>query len=423
MDSSLQDFRYAIRMLLKNYGFTVVCVAVLALGLAANTAMFSIVNAVILRPLPYHEPGSLVAPVSVLQQTGTVSTAIPYVDYLQWKQQRSVFEGVAVAQSVFADLASRNAAPERISAAVVSEDFFSVLKAAPVVGRDFTASDFLEGSERTIVISDALWRRRFGASLAIVGQKLRVRGVDRVVVGVMPKAADLPQGTDLWIPTFSRTSATEPPDNFAWRAVARLAPGVSMGRARSFVEAVGRQMAQKFPANRSGSQMSLVPLNESIVGAQVRRALIVLLTAVGLVQLIVAANLANLMLNRATARAREFSIRSALGATPGRLVRQLLVEAAMLSCIAMCLGSLLAVLLTKAVVKFGPQSIPRLAEADMDLRVLLFGIAVATVTTLLFALAPAIKTARSDLRQVLQEGSRATSSSKRFPGATVICWW
>jgi putative ABC transport system permease protein len=413
MDSSLLDLRYAVRMLLKSYGFTAVSVGVLALWLAANTAMFSIVNAVILRPFPYHDAGSLVSPISVQPQTGTITTAIPYVDYQHWKQQRSIFEGVAVAQTAFADLASGNAAPERMTAASVSEDFFSVLKAVPVAGRDFTASDHLEGSERTIVISDALWHRRFAASPAVIGQKLRVRGVDRVVVGIMPKSADFPQGTELWIPAFSSAAATEPPDNFAWSAVARLAPGVSMESARSFVEAVGRQMVQQFPANRAGTQMSLVPLNESIVGTKVRRALITLLIAVGLVQLIVAANLANLMLNRASARAREFSIRSALGATPGRLVRQLLVEATMLSCLAVGLGSVLAIFLTKAVVEFGPQSIPRLREAAVDVRVLLFGVAVATATTLLFAMVPAFKTARPDLRQVLQEGSRATSSSPR----------
>lgn len=410
LEQFFQDVSFALRGTRKQPGFAVLVICILALGVGANTAIFSIVNAVLLRGLPYLHSEQLVAPVAVFSKTATTGRAIPYKDYLIWKQQKSVFRQVAVVQEAYGDLAYGAASPERVMATRVSEDFFSVLETGTLLGRTFNASDHVNGAERTVVISEHLWRDRFGSDPGVLGRKLHYRGLDWVVIGVVGRDSDFPMTTEIWLPAISSNAAAEPIDNFAWIGIARLAPGVTLDQAKSFIAAVGKRMAAEYPAHRSDTGTSVTTLNEAIVGMQVRRALFVVLGAVGIVLLIACANLANLILSRAVVRRREFSIRSALGATSSRLVRQVLVEAGFLSMVGAGVGLLLSVALIKTLIRFAPHDIPRLSQASIDLRVLAFAIATGVATAVLFAIAPAFTMARQDPRDALQQGAQSLSS-------------
>ena len=415
-----QDFRFALRTLNKSRGFAAVAVLVLALGIGANSAIFSTMNAVLLRGFPYPHADELVIPVAVDTRLGTIGLAITYHDYLQWKSNRQVFSEVAVSEGLRTDLAADNGAPERVDATAVSEDFFSVLGAHPLTGRFFVKDDHLENAERRIIISEALWKRRLGSDPAIVGRRIKVRGTDRVVIGVASRQSDYPLGTQIWFPFISSDAEKDPVDNWEYEAIARLAPGVSLETGRAFVESVGQRNAKEFPAKRRNSATSVVTLHEAVVGRETKRALLVLLAAIGFVLLSATANLANLLLNRAAARAREFSIRSALGASSARLVQQVLIEAGVLGAIA---AIFIAYAIIKAVIAYGPSSIPRLEETSIDARVLLFTLAIAALTAGLFALAPAWRITRQDIREALQQSGNAVSSGKasqRYREALVV---
>ena len=418
-----QDARYALRSLNRSRGFSAVALLVLALGIGANTAIFSTVNAVLLRGFPYPHADELVTPVSVDTRLGTIGPAIPYHDYAQWKANRQVFSGIALSEQFASDLAADDTPPERVNSAAVSEDFFSVLGADPIVGRFFRAEDHVQGAERAIVISEALWKRRFGSDPSIVGRRIKVRGTERLVIGVASRRSDYPLGTQMWLPFVSSALAQDPVDNWEYEAIARLAPGVKLGTARAFVESVGQRNAREFEAKRRNSATSVVSLHESVVGRGTRRALLVLMTAIGFVLLIATANLANLLLNRAAARAREFSIRSALGASSARLVQQMLVEAGVLCVLGAIAGIFIAWAIIRAVIAYGPSSIPRLAETSIDLAVLLFTLGIAALTAGVFALAPAWRIARQDVREALQQSGNAVSAGKasqRYREALVV---
>ncbi len=418
-----QDVRFGLRTLNKSRGFAAVTVLVLALGIGANTAIFSTVNAVLLRGFPYPHANELVIPVAVDTRLGTIGLAITYRDYLQWKSNRQVFSEVAVSEGLRTDLAADNGAPERVDATAVSEDFFSVLGAHPLTGRFFVKDDHLENAERRIIISEALWRRRFGSDPTIVGRRIKVRGTDRVVIGVASRQSDYPLGTQIWFPFISSDGEKDPVDNWEYEAIARLAPGASLETARAFIESVGQRNAKEFPAKRRNTATSVVSLHEAVVGRETKRALLVLLAAIGFVLLIATANLANLLLNRAAARAREFSIRSALGASSARLVQQVLIEAGVLCVLGAIAAIFIAYAIIKAVISHGPSSIPRLHETSIDARVLLFTLAIAALTAGLFALAPAWRMTRQDIRNALQQGGNAVSSgrgSQRYREALVV---
>lgn len=418
-----QDVRFALRTLNKSRGFAAIALLVLALGIGANTAIFSTVNAVLLRAFPYSHADELVMPVAVDARLGTIGRAITYHDYLQWKSNRQVFSEVAVSEGMSTDLSADNAPPERVNSAAVSEDFFTVLGAKPLAGRFFRAEDHVENAERRIVISEALWKRRFGSDPSIVGRRIKVRGTDRLVIGVASRQSDYPLGTHIWMPFVSSEAEKDPVDNWEYEAIARLAPGVKIETARAFVESVGQRNANEFPAKRRNTATSVVTLHEAVVGRGTRRALLILLAAIGFVLLIAAANLANLLLNRAAARSREFSIRSALGASSTRLVQQVLIEAGVLCVLGATAAILIAYGVIKAVIAYGPSSIPRLEETSIDIRVLLFTVGIAALTAGLFALAPAWRITRQDVRESLQQGGNAASAGKtsqRYREALVV---
>jgi len=418
-----QDVRYAFRTLNKSRGFTAVALLLLALGIGANTAIFSTVNAVLLRGFPYPHAEELVNPVSVDARLGTIGRAITYHDFQQWKANRQVFSGLALSDELNSDLAAGDTPPERVNAAAVSEDFFAVLGADPIAGRFFRAEDHVQGAERTIVISEALWKRRFGSDPSIIGRPIKVRGSDRVVIGIASQHSDYPLGTQMWLPFVTAGLAQDPVDNWAYEAIARLAPGVTLATAKAFVESVGQRNAREFAAKRANSATTVVSLHDFVVGRGTRRALLVLLAAIGLVLLIATANLANLLLNRAAARAREFSIRSALGASSSRLVQQVLTEAGVLCALGALAAIFVAYAIIRGVIAYGPSSIPRLGETSIDLGVLLFTFTITTLTAGLFAFAPASRIARQDVREALQQCGNAVSasrSSQRYREALVV---
>lgn len=412
LEQFAQDISFALRGIRKQPGFAALVICLLALGVGANTAIFSIIDTVLLRALPYPHSQALVSPVAVFKKIGSTGRAIPYQDYLIWKQQKNIFREVAVVQEAYGDLSYGSAPPERVMGTRVSEDFFSVLESRPLIGRTFNAADQVNGAERTVVISDHLWRHRFGSDRAVLGRRLHFRGLDWVVIGVVGRDADFPMNTEIWLPAISSTAAAEPIDNFAWIGIARLGYGVTLDQARSFVAAVGERAAAESPAHRSDTGTSLTTLNEAIVGTQVRHALFMVFVAVGIVLLIACANLANLILSRAVARRREFSIRSALGATSSRLIRQVLVEAGFLALIGAAVGLVLSTVLVKALIRFAPQDIPRLSQATIDVRVFGFAVATGVLTAVLFAIAPALNIARQDPRDALRQGAQSLSPGK-----------
>jgi putative ABC transport system permease protein len=407
----LQDIRFALRALAQHPWFSVVAITILAMGIGANTAIFSVVNAVLLRSLPFAEPDRLVGQVAIFRHLGE-GKSIPYKDFEEWNKRKDIFSAAAVTEEINADLSSDAGQSERVTAASVSEDFFTVLHAAPVAGRTFSSSDHLEGAEGSVVISDGLWKRRFGGDRSLIGRTIRVRGTERRVIGVVDATGEYPLGTQLWIPIVTSSLANEPVDNFEYQGIARLAPGIPLEQAKAYVASVGERMAHDHPAKRRDTAMSVISLKEYVVGSQLRRALYILLATVGIVLLIASANLANLLLNRSIARAKEFSIRSALGASPWRLVRQIIVEAGVLCVAGATAGLAIAQVLVHAFIAFGPASIPRLAETSLDVRTFCFALFVTATTAMLFSLAPALRIARQDLRDGLQESGQSFSVSK-----------
>ena len=420
-----QDVRYGLRMLGRSPGFTAVVVLTLALGIGANTAIFSVVNAVVLRPLPLVRPGDLVAFVSTNAERSITRGTVAYPDYLDWKAERDVFQSVALYTDPPFDLAG-GGKPERVQGAAVTEDFFTTLSAPPLLGRGFLPEDHQPGSEKVVILSQGLWHRRFGGDRKVIGEVVHLSGEHHTVVGVMPAAAQWPTDAALWVPlTFGSTPPTDVMrrDNFAWRAIARLRADTSLAEARVRVAAIANGIAQDNPDIRGGSGADLLPISEFAVPPNVRRALWVLMGGVVLVLLIACANVANLMMTRSAERSKEMAIRAALGAERFHIIRLLLAEGVLLALVGGVLGILLALWGTDLLLALGPGSIPRLNEIGIDGRVAVFALALSLLTGLLFSLLPALYASRPNLQHSLKEGWQApatTSSRQRLRGWLVV---
>jgi putative ABC transport system permease protein len=421
MRTFLQDVRFGLRTILKSPGFAFVAVLALALGVGANTAIFSVVNTVLLRALPYENSERL-----VVLNTGSDPTAEPrgplsYPDLLDYREQAKTLEYVAAYQGVGTVLsAGAGDEPERVRGIEAMADLFPALGVHAARGRVFTREEDVEGGPTVIVISDGLWRRRFGADPGVVGREVKIGLASRgaTVVGVMPPGFKFPpeqiETVDYYIPFVSESmrqgsDGMNNRDSVFIPVVAKLRDGVTVEQAATEVSTIAGRLEAQYPATNTHRRARIASLREDLVG-QVRPALLILLGAVGLVLLIACANVANLLLARAASRGREIAVRTALGATRGRVIRQLLTESMLLSFAGGGAGLLLAVWGVDVIIKLSPASVPRLAETAIDARVFLFALGVSILTGVVFGLAPALQASKTDLAESLKDGGRGGSA-------------
>ncbi len=408
MDTLLKDITYGLRSLWKRPGFTAVAVITLALGIGGNSAIFSVVNAVLLRPLPYPESERLVQFDGVNPHAGITQSNMSVPDFADWQSQNQVFEQMAGFVTGGSLLVSGDET-ERVRATGVTGDFFTLLGVSAAQGRALQPDDARKGNDSGVVLSYGLWQRRFGADPNIVGSKVKVSGEDGIVVGVMPKGFDYPERSELWVP-FPLDPVAERRDNRYLNVITRLKPGVPIVQAQAQMDAINQRLAQSYVETNSGWTVQLTGLQERMVGAM-RSSLLVLLGAVAFVLLIACANVANLLLARATVRQKEIAVRAALGASRFRIIRQLLTESLLLSLIGGGVGLLLSLWLTKLLIALSPPNSPRFDEIRPDARVLAFTLGLTVITGLVFGLVPALQAARVDLNERLKEAGRGAGSA------------
>src|SRR5262245_35053348 len=420
----IEDFRFATRVLLKSPAYSLVALVTLALGIGATVAIFSAVSAVLLAPLPYPDPDALVVPVSTNAARGFDRASVPYADYLDWREQRDIFTHVAVWQPTAVDVAGSTAMPERVEAAEVGEAFFDVLGVRPMAGRTFEAADHDLKSARAAVISYGLWQRTLGGVPDVLDRDLRVGGVPVRIVGVLPPGSTWPAEQQIWLPMRPaewREDTRSRRDNFIFQAVARLAPGVTIAAGRTRVAAIAARVAQDHPESRKSWSSSLVPMRDYFVERELRDALLVLLTAVGVVLLIVCVNIANLLLARGTVRGRELAIRTALGASRLRLVRQLLTESLLLAAAGGALGIGVGALLMSALRRLAPEGVPFVAAMTLNIPALVAAAALTLGSVVLFGIVPAVAGSRQPPVAAMREGSAGTGTATvRLRDALVI---
>lgn len=427
-----QDVTFALRLLRNSPLFTAIALITLAVGIGANTAIFSVVKAVLLQALPYREAGRTVVIWNGYDQPGLEHAAIAAAEFADIREQQRTFDGVSAINRQRMNLVGEGE-PEQLMGYAVSPNLFDLLGVTPQLGRGFSTEDGQEGSAKVVLLSHALWMRRFGGDPSVVGRSIQLGGRLRTVIGVMPAGVGFPDAPvgflsgrgDVWVPYGWEQARSEPRGDQYLGVLARLRSGVGIEQARADLDAISARFRTQEPDRYTGSVrwgLVLVPLHDQMVG-DVRTALLLLLGAVALVLLIACVNMANLLLTRGAVRQRELAMRGALGAGRGRLVRQLLTESTLLSLAGGALGVLLAWWGVRTLVRLDPGNIPRLDGVRIDGGVLLFSLGIAAVTGLVFGLLPALHLSRLDLRAALQSGGRGSTMGRgyrRFRNALVM---
>ncbi|HVG32956.1 MAG TPA: ABC transporter permease [Pyrinomonadaceae bacterium] len=418
----LQDLRYGVRMLLKRPGFTLVAVLTLALGISANTAIFSVVNAVVLRPLPFAEPDRLVQVWETMP--GNDKRWVAPGNFVDWQKQNQVFEEIAGYSSAAVNMTGEGLEPERLTGAAITANLFQTLGVAPLIGRSPVAEDLQQRDGRVVVLSHGLWQRRFGSDTNVAGRSLRLDEKSYTIIGVMPSGFSFPAKAEFWIPgsqgsavppslaaQFPKSDLANERDIHIFAVVGRLRPNVTLSQAQAEMSTISQRLASTYPETNDGLGTNVIPLHQQVVGG-VRPILFILLGAVALVLLIACTNVANLLLARATQRERELAIRLALGAGRFRLIRQMLTESLLLSLTGGIIGLLVAMWGVDLFVGLSPGDIPRLNEVGLDVRLLGFTLLVSLVTGIGFGLLPALQATRLDPQHALKEGGRSATEGR-----------
>ncbi len=410
-----QDIRYAWRLMVRQQGVTIVAVLTLALGIGANAAIFSAVDSILLRPLPYDDPDRLVMVWEKRQSEGVMNNVVAPADYLDWARMNTVFESMAAMIPITADLTGAGD-PVRLQAAVVSSPFFDVLRVRPQYGRTFRADEIIPGRHRVVILSHALWQDRFGSDPSIVGRQILLNSVPHDVVGVLPSTFEYPDSTiEIWAP-LPLEGGSQPPSRASHNLLvyARMKPGVTLGQARVEMDRVGAMLSEQYPDTNRLHGAWVVPLRDELT-KPVRASLLLLLGAVGFVLLIACVNVANLLLSRAAARRREIAVRAALGAGRGRLARQALTESLIIGVVGGGAGLLVAYWGIDLLRQIAPLGVPVLGleRIGVDGRVLIFSLGLSLFTGLLFGLLPAWHFASQNLNESLKDGGRTPAGIRK----------
>jgi putative ABC transport system permease protein len=407
LENTLRDISYSIRVLLKSYAFTLVVVLTLALGIGANTAIFSFANGILLRPLPYPQSDRLAVLDETALKRGFDSMSVSFPNFLDWREQNTVFEDVALHFGTSRFALSGAGEPVEIRGSRISQGLFEILRISPQLGRTFTANEDRPDEDAVVILGHDLWQKNFGGDPNIVGQKIVISNRPRTVVGVMPRGFRFPEISELWVPLaltpqmFTRT-------DHGLNAIARLKDGVTIGEAQAEMHTIAARIEQQNPVTNEGLGVRVTSLHDNLAG-DYREALLILLGVVGCVLLVACVNVANLMLARATARQKEFALRAALGASRWRIVRQLLIESLLLALVGGALGFALSLWALHLLLNAIPIPLPFWMDFGIDLRVLGFTLGITLLTGLIFGAVPALQTSRVDLNDTLKEGGRGAS--------------